>query len=365
MKARVKTHLNERTQKPSVNAPSYHYYSPGDEIEIVEIVNGDNYEGIDVWYKLDNDSFVWSGGVEGMISLENLIVSGTVSKSISSWGIEKLDIPVIWEQYEATGKDINVAILDTGISNHRDFSKRIIYKDFYGNSDTPLDEDDANHGTSCAGIIGSSSNSNYGLAPEANLHIFRVMKFRLFPKKDILNKSLEWIVQNGQNIDIISISIFFIDEDPITKQLIYELIQKDKIIVSSVGNSSKLGNFFPASYPEVLSIGAIDRDLKKIEKSAPSDHISLLAPGFELPTTKTRTGTGSFSGTSAATAYVAGVFALILSYTKKNNIKISNQEIKKFVIENTDRYGRSKFSIESGYGIINPLKVIETIKTNT
>ena len=74
-----------------------------------------------------------------------------------------------------TGKDITVAVIDTGVAPHADLVKprnRIIgFKDFVNNKTSPYD--DNGHGTHVAGIIaasGSSSNGKYrGVAPNANI----------------------------------------------------------------------------------------------------------------------------------------------------------------------------------------------------
>ncbi|WP_279380036.1 S8 family serine peptidase [Sporosalibacterium faouarense] len=74
-----------------------------------------------------------------------------------------------------TGKDITVAVVDTGVAPHSDLIKprsRIVgFKDFVNDRSKPYD--DNGHGTHVSGIIASngySSNGKYaGVAPEANI----------------------------------------------------------------------------------------------------------------------------------------------------------------------------------------------------
>ena len=66
MKALVRSYLNIRTDQPQIdenNNPGY--YSPGDEIEVVETLIGQLYKGNNIWYKIANNAFVWSGGIDG------------------------------------------------------------------------------------------------------------------------------------------------------------------------------------------------------------------------------------------------------------------------------------------------------------
>lgn len=67
MKAMVKTYLNIRSDQPAIlvnNNPGY--YKPGEEIEVNSTVIGQTYKGNNIWYRLGNNAFVWSGGIEGI-----------------------------------------------------------------------------------------------------------------------------------------------------------------------------------------------------------------------------------------------------------------------------------------------------------
>jgi hypothetical protein len=64
MRGIVTTPLNERTFRPSVNAPSQTSYDAGEKVDVVEAVLGDYYDGDNLWYRLSNNSFVWAGAVE-------------------------------------------------------------------------------------------------------------------------------------------------------------------------------------------------------------------------------------------------------------------------------------------------------------
>lgn len=63
MKGIIHTEVNER-HRPNVNSLILDYYSIGETVEITESVLGDPYDGDDVWYKLDNGAYIWSGAVD-------------------------------------------------------------------------------------------------------------------------------------------------------------------------------------------------------------------------------------------------------------------------------------------------------------
>jgi lysozyme len=67
MKARVSTFLNIRTGSPEVlpnNNPGF--FKPGDVITVTSKVIGQTVKGNNAWYKLEDGSFVWSGGISAI-----------------------------------------------------------------------------------------------------------------------------------------------------------------------------------------------------------------------------------------------------------------------------------------------------------
>jgi len=63
MRGIVTIELNERL-RPGINAPISGFYSVGNIVNVVDSVLGDSYDSDDLWYKLSNGSYVWSGGVD-------------------------------------------------------------------------------------------------------------------------------------------------------------------------------------------------------------------------------------------------------------------------------------------------------------
>ena len=111
-----------------------------------------------------------------------------------------------------TGKNITVAILDTGAYAHKDYSNHIIhFKDFITNQKYPFD--DNSHGTHVCGIIGGSgkmSNGLYkGMAPQSLLVPIKVLNSKGIGDSQIITDGINWIKNNHQkyNIRIVNISI--------------------------------------------------------------------------------------------------------------------------------------------------------------
>ena len=71
-----------------------------------------------------------------------------------------------------TGKGVKVAIFDTGLPDRHSHFRNLKEKTDWTNEKTA--EDGLGHGTFVAGVIGGSYRSCPGLAPDADLYIFRV-----------------------------------------------------------------------------------------------------------------------------------------------------------------------------------------------
>lgn len=102
-----------------------------------------------------------------------------------------------------TGKGTTIAVVDSGLSKHRDFSGRVKYfRDFSaGHSKTRIDP--FGHGTHVAGIVAGDGEEIDGIAPEAELVGLRITS----PKQAI--KAIEWAVKNKEkyDIDVLNLSL--------------------------------------------------------------------------------------------------------------------------------------------------------------
>ncbi|MGG9962061.1 hypothetical protein [Ferruginibacter sp. SUN106] len=102
MKVTVNKYLNARAEQASTNAACFFYKSPGDTIEIDDVLIGTEIDGNSIWYHCKDDGcFYWSGGIEE----------------------QEFEIP---GKATASNKDL-IAIINT-IKNDRSFylSKRVI-----------------------------------------------------------------------------------------------------------------------------------------------------------------------------------------------------------------------------------------------
>ena len=176
---------------------------------------------------------------------------------------------------EFTGKNISVAILDTGIFLHPDINKRILlFHDFVNKQERPYD--DSGHGTHVAGCLGGNgylSNGRFrGVAPECVFVIGKVLDNTGSGKIEQLLEGLQWIlkIEKEYRIKILNISISFekkISENKIKilKETIDQIADRGILVVIAAGNKgpgvksiSTMG-----MGKGVLCVGCHDIDYKK------------------------------------------------------------------------------------------------------
>ena len=361
MKAIVNINLDNKTEIPDENIANYNYYTKGDEVEIVDIVNGESVAGNKVWYKLDNGKYIWSGGVEGMndLSLDN---DYKIFNANDNYWLKDYNIPELWAS-GLTGKGVKVAVLDSGLSlPHRNLiDNQIIWKDL-SSSDKPGVHDITGHGTHCAGIIKASDNGYgiKGLAYECKLYFGKIKNDELGDSLKRLKFGLNWAISEG--VDLISVSMGRITDAENLGIVLKEAVSKNIIPVCAGGN--KILNvtndndiLYPAKYQDCISVGAVDKDKKPSVDTLTSSSLTIGAPGTGIKSTFLNNSYKELTGTSQAAPYVCGVLALIIQYCKEQNIAYSINSMKDWLKLTSDK------SVNAPFPVINPEKLLNHLKT--
>ena len=104
-----------------------------------------------------------------------------------------------------TGKGIRIALLDSGVFEHIDLQNRIVYfKDYINQKEFPYD--DNGHGTHIAGIMAGNGHANdekiMGMAPKAELLVFKILDEKGNGKTFDALKALDWILEHHKQYHI-------------------------------------------------------------------------------------------------------------------------------------------------------------------
>ncbi|WP_434090080.1 type VII secretion-associated serine protease mycosin [Micromonospora carbonacea] len=214
------------------------------------------------------------------------------------------------------GKGVIVAVPDTGTEPHPDLRRNLLTGiDVIpgGSGDGQTDRD--SHGTGMAGLIAAHGRDNkvgaLGIAPMAKI----LPIFNSPPHGDgdpeALAQGIEYAILNGA--DVISISSVG-GASPRLQQAVRRAVASNIVVVAAAGNlpqDAEVG--YPAIEEGVLAVGGIDRNGNHAAISTTGPEVDIAAPAVDIYSTsingKYRRGTG----TSDATAIVAGAAALVRS----------------------------------------------------
>lgn len=223
-----------------------------------------------------------------------------------------------------------IAILDTGV----DFSNGLLTRSKFLNIDiTPEISSNKEHGTNVAGIIASDSPFFKGILPKAKLISIKLGDGSGWDS----NKLAEGIeLAISFKPDVINISCGTNVDNEKLRNSVKRAYQSGIIIVASAGNDGINNCEYPAAYPEVISVGAIDRNYE-ISNFSNYGSVKIFAPGEDILTTSP--GLNKFnliklSGTSFAAPFVTCLTAKL----KVNNPSLKPSEIVKIVLETSDSY---------------------------
>lgn len=239
---------------------------------------------------------------------------------------------------ELTGKNVGVAVLDTGIFPHMDFDNRIVgFADIVNGRVSAYD--DNSHGSHVAGIIGgdgrASGGKYVGAAPEVKFIGVKILGKNARGKLENALKGIEWVLINYKKLNIRVVNISFasgeMDYDEENNPLIHaveELWMKGIVVVTSAGNNGpeycSIG--VPGNCRRIITVGAYDNLYSKDSKGNMHQFYSgrgcqglpyikpeVVAKGsMVVSCDNSRTGYTIKSGSSMAAPYVSGMIAKLL-----------------------------------------------------
>jgi subtilisin family serine protease len=303
------------------------------------------------------------------------------------WGLKTIKAEEAWE-IEKGSKEVIVAVVDSGVDiYHEDLKDNIwineaeksgepgvdddnngFIDDIYGHDFAYKDgipEDGTGHGTHCAGVIGASHSNNLGIkGVNKNVRIMPLKFLSARGKGSLVNgaKAIKYAVDNGAHI--ISNSWGADAYSDILKEMITYAEERGVILVAAAGNYSTSNFFYPASYENknVVSVAATDINDKMAEFSNFGvPHVDLSAPGVDIFSTFKDNSYKSLNGTSMATPFVAGAFALLISNKMKQNEAYQMDELIEQVLKTTDHVPSLENSVITA-GRLNIYNMLNNIR---
>jgi subtilisin family serine protease len=257
----------------------------------------------------------------------------------NQWGLSRINAPAAWDR--TTGSpSVTVAVVDSGCDlDHPELASLLVpgfdmvdlgpspvadpgwrfEGDFNGRD--PIPEDEVGHGTHVAGTIACLSNNGVAVAGvnwqtkimpiKALTRIVNITDGRVrgVGSSADIAAAIRHAADNGAHI--INMSLGSNASVSVEASAVAYAISKGLVVVAAMGNDGTSNPSFPAAYPGVVAVGAIDSADHKASFSQTGSHIDVAAPGVDIWSTYLNGGTAKLQGTSMASPHVAGLAALI------------------------------------------------------
>jgi hypothetical protein len=250
------------------------------------------------------------------------------------------------------GAGVKIAVLDTGITPHPalpGFSRSIEI--------TPFPKDlskTRGHGTAVASLIASNDPAAPGLAPAAELISIRVADES--GKADSFALAAGILAAVDAGVQLINISMGTTEDNPLIKEAVLYADAQHVLIVAASGNSSQAEATYPAAYPCVISVGAVDARGEHLEFSNYGSFLSMTAPGYAIHTAWPGNRYATISGTSASAPVVTGAIAATMS--SGSGITMSARQAAETVMKYSNEAGIPGPDSEFGFGILDMGRVM-------
>ena len=298
------------------------------------------------------------------------------------WGLGVVNAYTAWDITRGN-HSVVVAVLDTGIDwNHPDLAANM-WDDGSGyhgynvisSNNLPMDDNIHSydedgvwmpntytyHGTHVAGVVGAVINNNAGIAgmAQAQLMAVKVMNDSGEGTDSYVASGIRWAVDNGA--DIITMSLGVDGMSTTLNNMINYASNHGVVMVAASGNSGTSVISYPAAYPKVIAVGAVDSSERRASFSNFGDALDVMAPGVSIYSTQLGTGYQYLSGTSTAAPFVAGLAALMLTV----NPALTPVEIGDIINSTAQDISISGYDTSTGWGIVDSFAAVEQVASPT
>jgi len=284
------------------------------------------------------------------------------------WAQQQLAPQRVWPLTQGSG--IIVAIVDTGVDAQTpQLADGRVRRgvDVTTPANGPADNDCYGHGTFLAGIIGAAAavgTGFVGVAPGVTILPIRCATAIATSETQstsgtLTPASMARGIRQGvdSGAQVINISASTTAQDADLAAAVQYAAAHDVVVVASAGNSSKQGDpvTYPAAYPSVIAVGAVDATGKPADFSQTGPFVSLVAPGVDVVSVGPG-GPGQWqgSGTSYSAPFVAGTAALVRAYRPH----LTAAQIKHRLEVTADHPAAVLPDPALGWGTVNPMAAV-------
>jgi hypothetical protein len=242
---------------------------------------------------------------------------------VQQWALSK----IAWDQAYGVvpiAGSATIAVLDTGVdASHPDLASQIVSGQSFTGGNPNVDPN--GHGTELAGIAAAGVNNSIGMAgvayAGAKVQPIQVLQADGTGDDADVVSGVTWAADNGASVILMGFSSP--DYSAAMADALAYAWGKGVVLVAATGNGGSSAVSYPSGMPNVIGVASTDQN-DNLDPSSNTGSAAVAAPGDGIYATQPGGNYGSISGTSAASAEVAGLAALLVA-SGKNNGDASNQ----------------------------------------
>lgn len=208
------------------------------------------------------------------------------------FGVDMVRAREVWPVTH--GEGINVVVVDTGIDyNHPELSG--VYAGGYNTLNTanpPMDDND--HGTHVSGTIAAADNNFgvVGVAPRVRLWAVKVLDSSGSGSSDHIIQAIDWVIAKKNELGgdwVMNFSLGSSSPSGLERSAFGRATDAGILVCAASGNESTAtvpaAVGYPAAYPNVLAIGAVDSTKTIASFSNQGPELAVVGPGVSVLST--------------------------------------------------------------------------------
>ncbi|MEV0129689.1 S8 family serine peptidase [Dactylosporangium sp. NPDC050688] len=265
----------------------------------------------------------------------------------------------------ARGNGVRVAVLDSGVDAAHALLKGRVAAGFDAvTAKGRADSDCTGSGTRVAGVIvaqPSAARGFSGLAPAATILPVRILPDSGYANPDqadpaVLARAITWAATQGAQVICVPVPAYADSAE--LRAAVAAALARGIVVVAAAGNLGGPGSAnptpYPAAYPGVLGVGAVDANAGRWAGSQHGEYVDLVAPGDGIVSTQRLSGLTEVDGTGVAAGFVAGTVALV----REAHPELGPDAVAARLAATATPAGDRAPSHEYGAGIVNPYNAV-------
>ncbi|HEU4373053.1 MAG TPA: S8 family serine peptidase, partial [Telluria sp.] len=204
------------------------------------------------------------------------------------------------------------------------------------------------HGTAVAALMVGNATRFHGAAPQASLYAADIYcDSPTGGSADKIAAALAWLAQ--EKVGVINLSLVGPPNQAL-ERMVGALQQRGHLLVAAVGNDGPAAPpLYPASYPGVVGVSAVDRDGKPLPEAARGPQVMFAAPGNNM--VSAAIGMPAYRAVRG-TSFAAPLVAAMLSGSLAQPDKVKAPAAVAALAKLAARDDRATVSNATGYGIV-------------